>query len=171
MTEEAVAAHERRLKECLDRRNRLEVLASGITIAILLAGAVLVMSQGPSMRDLVSALGCLLLAAGLGAIVWRVRSHVAVQRSSLPRLDAKARLAERLRSERDLLASVWTWYVGPLLPGFLLLWGGALFSGNGTAAVLGTVATAAVIWWVVRQNRRAAASFDRQLREIGAEPA
>jgi hypothetical protein len=79
-----------------------------------------------------------------------------------------------LERQRDLLLSIWSWYLGPLIPGLALLMigGGVARPGHlkhAWAAVSLYLALIAVgFWFVARLNRRAAQRLQRQIDELGA---
>jgi hypothetical protein len=165
----SISTQRGRFDACLERRNRMEFIAGGVAIVVLIVSGAVGFAGSENLPDMIAALGLMLVAAGLGATLWRLSRHVAVQKREVPGASPKAALVDRLRRELDLLRSVWGWYIGPMLPGLVLVWG-AMFAGGSTGTALaGTVTTIAALAWVVHANRRTAAELDSQLREL--EPA
>jgi hypothetical protein len=158
-----------KLDACIERRNRAELIAGGLAIAFLVGCGAIGLWGSTNLPDRIAALGLILVAAGLGFTLWRLNRHVAAQRRKTPDMSPKAALVGRLRRERDLLRSVSAWYIGPILPGFVLAWGGMFAGGSVGTASVGIIITVAAIAWIARANRRAAAEFDSQLHDI--EPA
>jgi hypothetical protein len=166
---DSLAAQHGRFDACLERRNRAEFIAGGIAIVFLVVSGAIGFWGSTDLADRIAALGLILVAVGLGFTLWRLNRHVALQRRATPDKSPKAALVERLQRERDLLRSVWAWYVGPIVPGFLLAWGGMVAGGSLGTAIVGIAISVAAIAWIVRANSRAAAEFDDQLHEL--EPA
>jgi hypothetical protein len=163
---DSLAVQRQRFEACLERRNRTEFIAGGLAIAFLIVAGAIGFWGSTRLADRVAALGLILAAAGLGFTLWRLNRHVTVQRRETPEMSPKAALAGRLRRERDLLRSVWVWYIGPMVPGFVLAWGGMFAGGSVGTAIVGIAITVAAIAWVARANSRAAAEFDSQLHEV-----
>lgn len=75
----------------------------------------------------------------------------------------------QLERQRDALASVWKWYLGPLVPGLatILAFGcmagfrRSVLAGMGSIVVGGLMALA--LWWLGWVNRKAAARIQRQI--------
>ena len=129
-THPALAEQSRALDACIDRRNRTEAVAGGIAIVLLVVGGISTLTgEASGIGATITGLGQLLVAVGLAAALWRLRRHTELQARPTPALGLRAGLAERLRRERDLTGSALRWYIGPALPGFVLLWGGMLVSG------------------------------------------
>jgi len=158
----------RRLDECMTRRNRTEFVAGGIAMTVLVVTAVVILATASAPFDFVQAAAQLLLAAGLAFALWRLMRHVQRQRQEEPGRSPRETLAVRLRRERDLVASVRSWYIGPMLPGFVLLWGSFLLAGFVVVAAVGAALTAALMVWIANANARAARDFDSQLRALGS---
>lgn len=114
---------------------------------------------------------CALMAAGMLVVVIQLRR--AGGASDLPgELGRSGWMTFRRRElerQRDLLRSVWKWYLGPLLPGVLLflVWGFAISPpSKGWVMVLVASFVGAVFGGIHALNRRAAAELDRQVREL-----
>ena len=143
------------------RRNRREYIAGAIVAPVFLAYAWI-------FPYWVTKLGALLTVLGTAIVMWQLyrrsssralpealgSSHVAFHRSELVR-------------QRDALRDVWLWYIGPLLPGFLVfMWGRQAELGLSHPWLyvigLGLMLAIAVI------NRFAARRLQRQIDELGA---
>lgn len=162
-----LVAQRERFDACLDRRNRSELIAGGVAMAFLLVAGTFGSLGATNLPDLIAALGLILVAVGLGVTLWRLKRHVAAQGGARSDSSPQAALVPRLRRESEFLRSVWSWYIGPLLPGFVLAWGGMLAGGSVGTALVGIVITVVAVAWIARANLRAAAEFDSQRHEIG----
>jgi hypothetical protein len=80
----------------------------------------------------------------------------------------------QLERQRDALSGIWSWYLGPLIPGFATIAIAIaipLFRKSivaGLLSFLWIAAPAVVLWWVARINKGAAAKIQRQLDELEA---
>ena len=137
------------------RRDRAEYMAgalSGIAFVVL-AWMRLAVASGPA--DVVAGIGFLALTAGIvGALVMLHRRRRTIR--------AASERSEALRRERDLLRSARWWYLGPMVPGFLLVLGAGIVSRPATGLVVLAVVGAFLVW-VDRQNRQAARAVEREL--------
>jgi hypothetical protein len=166
LSPDSLSARRGRLNACLRRRNRTEFIAGGAAMAFLVVAGAIGLADSTSGSDTVAASGLILVAAGLVVMLWRLQRHAVAQRMEPSRSDQKAGFAGQLRRERDLLRSVWNWYIGPVVPGFVLVWAGMFAGGSVGVAMIGTFITVAMLAWIARANFRAAAEFDNQLREL-----
>ena len=71
-----------------------------------------------------------------------------------------------MEHERVLLQSAWLWYVGPLMPGFIIIYGGMFLAGNVSFALTAGGLTFAFLLFVVIINRRAAAKLEHEIRDL-----
>ncbi|MCA9494652.1 MAG: hypothetical protein KC656_02080 [Myxococcales bacterium] len=83
---------------------------------------------------------------------------------------------EELTRQRDLLASVWRWYLLPLVPGMVVMlvaMGRLLVDVPGGPLVIGSTGAivAAVFASVAWMNQRAAAALQQQIDELGGSDA
>jgi len=114
-----------------------------------------------------------LLIAGIAYMVWHMLS-----RGSPGTIDETAGLSSsiefrrrELARQRDLLRSVWLWYIGPCVPGLVVLvvW---FVYGNRSKPVVVLIAAvyvlavAAGFWWMGRLNARGAEKLQRQIDEL-----
>jgi hypothetical protein len=74
-----------------------------------------------------------------------------------------------LERQRDALASVWKWYLGPLVPGLATILGASCLAAFPRSVMAGMMVLASAgliglfLWWVARLNRRAAARIQQQI--------
>jgi hypothetical protein len=79
----------------------------------------------------------------------------------------------QLERQRDALASIWKWYLGPLVPGMAVLTMAGCIAGFRHSALAGMLSlvivgfVALVLWWLGRVNRKAAAGIQRQIDALG----
>ncbi len=104
-------------------------------------------------------------------IAWHLQARGAPR--SLPAEMGRANGIEFYRSElerqRNLLRSIWKWYLGPMLPGMALLITYAIVTappGRRTFPAVYAVVAAAFFWLVSLINQRAAERFNRQIAEL-----
>lgn len=168
-TSDQLAKQRRQFDACLARRNRVEFVAGGAAMAFLIVAGAIGLSGSTNVPDTLAAFGLIVVATGLGITLWRLSSHIHLQSGHESGVSPRIAFARRLKQERDLLRTIWAWYIGPLLPGFVLTWGGIFAGGAVGTALIGVVATVAAIAWIWRANIRAADKFDRQLHAIAAQ--
>ncbi|MEQ9814341.1 MAG: hypothetical protein RLO50_16295 [Azospirillaceae bacterium] len=166
----ALAGRASLLDERVRQRNRFEFISGGLASLILLVAGIATLAGATGTTDIVSGLGSLALVAGFAVI----GSHILrlSQRARLPslHLDGYAHYLARLSRERRLLGSAWAWYVGPLVPGFVMIYGSQLLppDPNPAFALIGGGATFAVLIGVVVLNLRAAHRIDREICDLVA---
>ncbi|MER8523138.1 hypothetical protein NKH56_27875 [Mesorhizobium sp. M1076] len=121
-----------------------------------------------TVADWVTATGFVALA--LGMVI--VGLHI-FRKSTRTDADTAASgidyLKRRLEHQRDLLRSAWLWYVGPMVPGFLLIYLGYWMADPGRpifAFVAGGL-TFVFLVLVVVLNRRAARGIEAEIRGLG----
>jgi hypothetical protein len=127
-----------------------------------------------------SKVGPALIVAGTLYILF----HLSTRAASLPVPGSGAGVAEscarfhrrELERQRELLRTVWAWYLGPLVPGLLVMFvdgfidawskgGGAIVASLGSALV-----TALVFLGVWRLNALGAKKLQREIDALGQEP-
>jgi len=125
--------------------------------------------------DLLARIGFGLMIAGMFYMVWALLSRGSGR--ALPEDAGRSSFIEFRRSElvrqRDLLSSVWRWYLGPLIPGMAVLlamsFNHAIRGGHTFPVVfvaLFAVFIAAVFAGIARLNGRAARKLQRQIDEL-----
>ena len=69
-----------------------------------------------------------------------------------------------LERQRDLMQGIWSWYILPLLPGFVVsMIGQAIELGASWTRLLVVSSCAVVAWWVGRINKRGARKLQTQI--------
>jgi hypothetical protein len=126
------------------------------------------------MPQIVPRISCALIVVGAIYIAWHIRRWGAPQ--SLPADMGRANCAGFYRGElarqRDLLRSVWKWYLGPMIPGLGLFVVYGIWiapPGRRWFPVVYAVATAAFFWAIGWLNRRAARQLESQIAELDRE--
>ena len=125
--------------------------------------------------DLLSRIGFGLMIAGMFYMVWMLLSQGSGRH--LPEDAGRSSFIEFQRGElvrqRDLLSSVWRWYLGPLIPGLPVLlatsFNHAIRAGHAfPVVVIALVAAfvAAVFAGIARLNGRAARKLQWQIDEL-----
>lgn len=158
----ALAAAEIRLRRQLRRRDRIEYLAGALAIGAFAHTGLQAPHWGVRLACLAVIAGALVTMANL----WR-------RRPAMPAFEqpALAFYRAQLVAQRDALASVWRWYLAPVVPGlslFLLAimltipiplprWGIAL------AMPLAALPVVAVFWGIHRINQSAARRLQRSI--------
>lgn len=158
---------ERLLSERAGRRNRIELIAATAVAGLMAIIGVFSLLSAASPLGVAFGSGFLLLAAGTAMVAWQlVRMEGAGDPA--PAASVQESLVRRLEAERDTLRSSWLWYVGPTLPGFVVIYGAAIAgTGGGSLLVwLAVAATAAFLAYVVMLNRHVADSLDAELRQL-----
>ena len=163
-TPDELAAAGARIERTVRGRNLRELIAGALVIPCFAAIAVL-------GGDAVTQLGGGLVALGtlvVLATIWR-RGRTGPRPADLAADGLTWQIAE-LTGERDLLRSVPRWYLGPLVPGMIvLLWGHARgVSSPFEALVLAGVALVqvGVFGGVAALNHRASRELDARLAEL-----
>lgn len=145
-------------------RNLREQLASGIVVVCFVSMSMKVSATVPRIS-----FGLIIAGAVYVAFHLYLWGRVRPLPSEPGRQSCIDYYRRELEQQRDLLRSVWKWYLGPLIPGL------ALFAGWGIVTApperrwfpeLFALVCAAVFWGVAWLNRRAARQFDRQIKEL-----
>ena len=148
------------------RRNSLEYAA--IALVVVYFGVSIV-----RVPDLLMRMGMGLSIAGglyVACQLWKRGSPaktLPAEHAVAPWLEFRRRELER---QRDLLRDCWRWYLGPFIPGLVVI---------GIAGILRNpqmrmrlfigawaAATAAFFFWVNARNQRCARNLDRQIHEL-----
>lgn len=163
---ETLSRAEARLRRRIFRRDAIEYAAG-------LLGAGMFVNFGLQTSDWGVRIGC--AAVVLGMIV--VLANLWRRRPPAPEALAEPILAfHRLQlvQQRDALASVWRWYLGPLLPGMALFLLAVVRESAGhvplSSAVAGGAVAAGIVaglfWGIHRLNLRAARSLDARIEAL-----
>ncbi len=149
------------------RRDATEYAAGAIAAGVL--GWMGIVSPDWGVR-----IACLVQIAGLLLVMRNLWTRRPVDDPAALDRDALSHLRALLTAQRDALASVGRWYIGPMLPGMILFlvavsrvtatntgWGPALI-----VAALAAAIASGVLYGVLRLNRHAARALDAQLAAL-----
>jgi len=148
-------------------RNAREYVAA--TVAAVCNAAILWRASDTLVR-----LGAALVIAGLFYVVWQLHARGAARRlpAELGRATGLEFLKRDLTHQRDLLRGVWRWYLGPLVPGLVVLFVAAARANPGasieaTWPIGAAAAVVALVFLVIwRLNVRAARGLDARIDEL-----
>lgn len=167
MSTEQLQAGATQFQRRIQRRNLREYLASA---AVVLFFAYQFRHGG----DPLACVGAALLIAGTLYVAWSL--HAKGSSRSLPGDAGLMSLIEFQRRElvrqRDLLRSIWRWYLGPLVPGFALLIfafgraNPAHYPFMGLVIAVYVAVVAAVFFGIAMLNKIAARRLQRQIDEL-----
>ena len=154
MLERRARGFERRI----GRRNAIEYVAGGA--GILLFGA-----MGARAPDTLFRIACAAIVLGVIALMWGLHRRGAARRLDASAAPVRDHYRAELVRQRDALASVWRWYLAPVVPGlalfFAAIWRGVAVAAGTAAAsaailppVLIAVAILAGIHWLNRSAAR-----------------
>ncbi len=150
------------LQSTVKRRNFREYAVGAVLIVVFSAAAYFA-------RTPLSAFACALTAAGVAFVMWRM--HVLGRAASEHEIAAAgscwaAFYRQELVRQRDALRGIWSWYLGPLVPGMVVYWISVGVKGgmwSWLIAVAGVALTAAVFAWVADANKRAAVALQAEI--------
>ena len=150
------------LQNVVKQRNLSEYAVGGALIVFFSVAAYLA-------RTPLSSFGCALTAAGVAFVMWRL--HALGRAASANDLAAAADnwaafYRRELVRQRDALRGIWSWYLGPLVPGMIVYWlaigvRGDLWSW--LIAAGGLALTAAVFIAIARANKAAAEQLQAEI--------
>jgi hypothetical protein len=150
------------LQSIVKRRNFREYAVGAVLIVLFSLAAYFA-------RTPLSAFACALTAAGVAFVMWRM--HVLGRAASEHEIASAgnswtAFYRQELVRQRDALRGIWSWYLGPLVPGMVVYWISVGVKGgmwSWLIAVGGLALTAAVFAWVADANKRAAAALQAEI--------
>ena len=144
----------------IQRRNLREYIAGGAGIVIFTV--YLFIFPSPVART-----GSALIIAGALCVLYQIYKRATA--GALPEalaLTASLQFHRReLVRQRDLLRSVWLWYVGPFVPG-IVVFGMGVSPRHGAASWWNAVPFLCIFGAVMWANYRAARRLDRQIAEL-----
>jgi hypothetical protein len=159
-----------RFQRKVQRRNLREYIAA--LAVILFFGRIFLRAN-----DLLVRVGCGLIIAGVAYVTWHLLS-----KGSPGSLDENAGLSNwidfrrnELVRQRDLLKSIWRWYLGPLIPGIaamFLAFAQAVLGGHlhvkhpGVSVGVDGLFFVTVFLVAARLNARAARKLQRQIDDL-----
>ncbi|MGD0630815.1 MAG: hypothetical protein ABR987_15905 [Terracidiphilus sp.] len=167
MSIEQVQAGAQKLQRKIEFRNAREYVAAFLVVAFF-------GYEFSRAADLLARIGFVLIIAGTCYLVWQLHSKGSWR--ALPKdaglsscIEFKRRELER---QRDLVSSVWRWYLGPLIPGMAVVMVATGRAGYGNvqhlwlivavyAAVVG-----AVFFGIAKLNKSAARKLQQQIDEL-----
>jgi uncharacterized membrane protein YfcA len=167
MSADEVRRRAARFEKKISWRNLREYAAGGI--AMVWFGFLLVRAHDPLARI---AFG--LLIAGLVFVLYRL--HRNGRARNLAEVGDAACLQfyrSELERQRDLISNVWPWYLGPLVPGLVMLTIASAWSNphllNLAGLTVGDLFAAGVLFFIWKLNSRAARSLQKQIDELRTE--
>ena len=161
------SAFERKVR----RRNLIEYAAGGLIMLVGTPAAVMLGLIGePGLASSV-----MLVVIGTGLILWNLHRRASTEKR-LPEDDCRSHLRRQYQRQADSLRKVPQWYIGPLLPGVLGIYGTIALKAVGRVDAweiltevgrpLGfTLVFFGIVIWL---NLRAARSLQRQAEELEA---
>jgi hypothetical protein len=157
---EEIRRKARQFEKRIRRRNLREYIAGGAGIIIFTV--YLFIFKSPTARA-----GSALIIAGMLCILFQLYKRATP--GTLPAdlaLTASLDFHRReLVRQRDLLRTVWLWYVGPIVPG-IVVFGMGVKPAHGSASLLNAVPFFTILGVVLWLNYRAAQRLTRQIAEI-----
>lgn len=168
LSPEALRAQAGKFEKTIGRRNLGEYLAAAFVVAIfgwraLTAPGVLA-KVGPAM----------MVVAAI-YIVWRLATRGGA-RPLPPEALATSSLSfyrAELERQRALLRSIWRWYLGPMLPGFVFMLAESALADPRPARLVRIAVFAAffalMLLIVAKANRMAADKLDQELAQLGVD--
>lgn len=166
MSVEQIRSEAMRFERKIGQRNLREYVAA---LFVILFFAI----EFVRMHDLMLRVGYGLIIAGTSYVIWHLLTKGAPGRM---REDAgrsswiEFRRAELVR-QRELLGSIWRWYIGPLIPGVIVVFIAAIRAAHAarhsliiwTADAVFVVAVFLGIAWL---NKKAERKLERQIEEL-----
>ena len=157
---EEIRKKARQFEKRINRRNLREYIGGAVSLAVFTY--YIFKFPNPVVRA-----GCALIIAGTLCILLQI-----YKRATPGRLPADMALTASLEyhrrelvRQRDLLRSVWWWYLGPLVPG-LVVFAAGIAPRRGAAAVINALPFFCILGLVIWLNHRAAQVLDRRIAEL-----
>jgi hypothetical protein len=157
---EEIHRRARQFEKRIQRRNLREYIAGGAGLVIFTA--YLFIFPNPVART-----GSALIIAGALCVMFQI-----YKRATPGTLPADLTLAASLQfhrrelvRQRDLLRSVWLWYIGPFVPG-IVVFGMGVSPRHGAASWWNAVTFLCIFGGVMWANHRAAKGLDRRIAEL-----
>lgn len=159
MSAAEVAERARRLQRRIRWRNAREYLAAAAVLPVCVFW--MWKLPNPIMRA-----GAGIMAASLLYIIYQLHKRGGSREMTG---DCYGYYREELVRQRDAVASVWRWYLGPMIPGLLVMTLGSLYHSNRrhTWFVWSYLAVCAVFFYFVgKLNERAARKLQQKIEEL-----
>ena len=169
MTTAQLRQHATRFQSKIRTRNRIEYAAAALVIGVFARMVVII--PEPMVRA-----GAGLIILGTLYVCWKL--HTLAGAPNAAGLDHAASLADFHRAEllrqRTVLASVWQWYLAPLVPGMLVFIGAVAFTPELDAPLIARLTLfattlapiAAVFGLVAWLNVRAVRALDAEIAAL-----
>ncbi len=158
---EAIRRSSAEFEARIRRRNLREYIAAGFVLVIF--GANLATTHIAGAR-----VGYAFIMAGTLYVVYQLH-----KRGSAKRAPADANFAayvdfhrRELERQRDLLRHIWSWYLGPLIPGMLVLMLNAGIASPRLPALIYSALVGGVFLVVARLNHKGARKLQRKIDEL-----
>lgn len=162
MTAEEVRKLARTFQGRIGRRNMLEYGAGVIAAAAYLFALVAIPNVWIKAGSLLSLAGIAYVCVNL----YRRGYKTSVPAGLAPEAGLQFHRQE-LERQRDLLRGVWSWYLGPLIPGILVTTAGAaVASGRFGRALISVVAVAILCAGIGWLNQRGAKQLQREIDRL-----
>ena len=149
-------------------RNAREYAAVAVVVTVF--GLYVKWFPSPVMRA-----GSLMIIAGALWVAYQLHRRAASQSAPTGAFEHCLGFHRReLERQRDALANVWTWYLGPLVPGLAVFIAGTAVAEpipiryRILSGALGFAVAGVVFWLVAKLNRHAARNLQIQIDELKA---
>ena len=165
MTHKEIRRKAREFETKIKRRNRGEYIAAAVLIGI--CGWRLVSSANP----ILNAGGALIIAGALYvAHQLRKRGSARTLPGDVAFVNSVAFYRTELERQRDLLRRVWSWYIGPLIPGAVVLYWGFAAANEYSVQSLAVRGTVVILVSVLigQLNKWAAGKLQHEIDELSA---
>ncbi|MEL7728440.1 hypothetical protein AAG612_02765 [Citromicrobium bathyomarinum] len=160
-----------RFERTIRRRNFIEYVAGALLLCLEVPAFIMFVMMGEPLM----AGAMVLMLLGTLWVLWNQYTRASMQRRR-PEEDCRSHLVSQYRRQADALRTVPMWYIGPLLPGVLGVYGTVAFKAIGEVDAWDILtemgppfgATLAFFGFVIWLNQRAARSLQRRAEELEA---
>lgn len=169
MTPQMLESRSRDFEGRIRTRNRREYIIGGIVAVLTVAfGTWMLLSVPAAPSSLMTGIGFILLGLGAAAAAFQLRRRAGGQAVIDGSPSTLAAYRAELVRQRDALRSIFSWYVAPFLPGFLLIYGAGFFEPDGLewGTLIPGLLTVAFGIWLIRANHKAADGLDQEIRAL-----
>lgn len=159
-------------EQSIRRRNAFEYAAAALVALFFAAnGLGLLGGAETGLPAVARQLGSVLMILGAGVVCWQLGTRAAAPQPNPGTMDSLSYLRTSLTRQRDALRAVWLWYIGPLLPGFAVLFAGAWLTPAADKGVLLIIQSIVVLVLVgvLALNRAAARRLQREIDRLDSE--
>jgi hypothetical protein len=159
---EAIQRSSAEFEARIRRRNLREYIAAGVVLVIFSVNLVTTHIAGARV-------GFALIIAGILYVAYQLHT-----RGSAKSVPASASFAghvdfyrQELERQRDLLRHIWSWYLGPLIPGMVVLMLSAGIAHPRPQTLAGAALVGGVFLAVAKLNQKGVQRLQRKIDEIG----